>query len=132
LRITRKVATLKGSVTWHWGSVRVVTLNGPHVSDDDLAFLSEFSNLRVLNLRNTSVTDAGLVYLKPLTNLKSLDLSDSNQISDDAAQELVEELPYLPYYTRETLTPPNTAQPQSSASMPNRLDLAATLLHLVN
>jgi hypothetical protein len=52
-------------------------LSGANTSDEDLAQLSEMSELVYLDLSKSRVTDAGLVHLATLKKLDLLDLSDT-------------------------------------------------------
>jgi serine/threonine protein kinase/Leucine-rich repeat (LRR) protein len=68
-----------------------VSLNyNPHVTDSELAYLTELKGLAVLHLRGTKVTDAGLFHLRNVKSLKDLDLVDCKHITDGGLGHLRE------------------------------------------
>ena len=55
-------------------SIFKIDLHGTKVTDADLAFLENLTELRALDLRLTQITDAGVVHLRKLKNLQTLNL----------------------------------------------------------
>jgi hypothetical protein len=90
-------------------SLRYLSLDKAHVSDEGLAHLKGLTQLVYLSLLDTQVTDAGLVHLKGLTRLGTgpayyldptapywkrggLDL-EGTQVTDNGIAELKKSLP---------------------------------------
>lgn len=60
-----------------------VQLDGPGVTDADLAIVAQLTSLQVLHLPHTRISDDGLAQLGPLVRLQHLNLGDTT-ISDAA------------------------------------------------
>ena len=63
---------LKGTLT-----ALSLGLNKPRLTDADLTFLSDMTQLEELDLNGTAMTDAGLKFLSGLKNLKTLSLKNT-------------------------------------------------------
>ena len=68
-------------------AVTAVRLFYDDITDDDLFYLTAFSQLRELSLRGKSITDAGLAYVEGLTTLEALAI-DFTKITDKGLARL--------------------------------------------
>jgi hypothetical protein len=80
-----------------WTEAEELLLDGPVITDTNLAFVRGFDQLTLLGLENTSVTDAGTRHLKHLRGLKGLSvchnrdgLFASPDITDASLSNLVQ------------------------------------------
>lgn len=78
--------------TVRMSNLRVLTLGGNPIEDDDLANLSGLSALQRLELDNTRITDKGLVHLRNLSSLQQLQLTGT-EVTTAGVQTLREALP---------------------------------------
>lgn len=72
--------------------LRVLTLDGNLLDDEDMAHLANLSALERLDLQNTEVSDAGLSYLYDLRNLRELQLSGT-LVTSSGSRQLQQALP---------------------------------------
>ncbi|HEX5269508.1 MAG TPA: hypothetical protein VFW33_03425 [Gemmataceae bacterium] len=70
------------------GSVVSLNLRGQDVTDAQLAYVKELTNLTRLHLENTKVTDKGLEQLKGLANLEYLNLYGDAGVTDAGLVQL--------------------------------------------
>jgi len=66
---------------------RVIGFRGPHITDEDMRFVTRVRSLHTLVLDHSSVTDAGLTRLHKLRNLHALSLCDTN-VTDEGLTSL--------------------------------------------
>lgn len=74
-------------------NVETLSLFGSAVDDEDLPHLSTMLQLRTLDLTLTNISDEGLAHLGTLHGLRNLHLGHDDRISDEAIEELREQLP---------------------------------------
>ena len=60
------------------GAVEFVELRGAQITDSELKYLKDLTNLKRLSVSITGITDAGLKHLQGLTNLGFLDLTNTD------------------------------------------------------
>lgn len=70
-----------------FSNLTIVSLGNTSITSEGLIYLSGLKKLEALNLRGTKVDDKGMKYLKDLESLEDLDLVNT-KVSDEGIQEL--------------------------------------------
>lgn len=68
-------------------SLRILSLTGTRIGDEDVAYLQPLSDLQMLALEGTSVTDASMSVISRMSELTYVAL-DSTKVSDDGVAQL--------------------------------------------
>jgi hypothetical protein len=105
-RAIKKIESLGGSVLWE-REIFVISLPNTSTKDEDLAVLSDLSDVEILDLSNTAVTDSCLGYLEQLKKLETLYLVNT-RISAEGVEKLRTSLPNAAIHRVE---PPMTIDP---------------------
>ena len=72
--------------------IEFIGLHNPNITDSDIIYLKNLTELETLHLNETSITDDALVHLTRLKNLRTLSLFNTN-VTEEGAEQLRQSLP---------------------------------------